>query len=84
MKNEVIFRKMRSLTACLLTAVLVSSAFFTAAPKDTLAASKKPAKVKITNASVDKTDITLTWKKAKRASKYQVALRIKSTKWKYW
>lgn len=84
MKNEVIFRKMRSLTACLLTAVLVSSALFTAAPKDTLAASKKPAKVKITNASVDKTDITLTWKKAKRASKYQVALRIKSTKWKYW
>lgn len=46
------------------------------------AAVKKPAKVKISSVKVSGLNITVKWKKAKNAKKYQVYQKIGSGKWK--
>ena len=72
------------LLAAFLAMTLALSLFMTAAPREAYAASSAPAKVKIKSAVVNETQVTLKWKKAKRAVKYQVALRSAKSGWKYW
>ena len=43
---------------------------------------KKPAKVKITSVRVSGTKITVKWKTAKNAKKYQVYVKVGAIKWK--
>ena len=51
-------------------------------PEDASAASKKPGKVKITSAVKLNQMITVTWKKTKKAKKYQIYLKQGKKKWK--
>ena len=45
------------------------------------AASKKPAKVKISSLKASGLKMTLKWKKAKNAKKYQVYVKMGAAKW---
>lgn len=51
-------------------------------PEDVSAATKKPGKVKITKAVKLNRMITVTWKKTKKAKKYQIYLKEGKKKWK--
>ena len=75
--------KAKRLLSIILTLTLLLSAVFASSAVEVSASSKAPARVKIKSAAVSGTEVKLTWKKAKRASKYQVALRTKGTGWKY-
>lgn len=48
------------------------------------AAAKAPATPKITSAKVKDTSVNLSWSKAARAKKYDVALRSGKKSWGYW
>lgn len=67
MKKTVLTNAKRVL--CVVMLLLVATAFMP--QTETFAASKKPAKPKVT-VSVTATTVTLSWKKAKRAKKYQI------------
>ena len=73
-------RNSRLMSIVIAVAMVLSMMAF--APEDVSAASKKPAKVKITKAVKTNQMITVTWKKTKRAKKYQVYLKQSNKKWK--
>ena len=75
--------KAKRILSIILTLTLLLSAVFASSAVEVSAASKAPARVKIKSAAVSGTEVKLTWKKAKRASKYQIALRTRGTSWKY-
>ena len=66
-----------------ITSVMLFAGLFCAFPSDlSYAAAKKPAKVKLSSLKASGLKITLKWKKAKNAKKYQVYMKTGTGAWK--
>ena len=72
----------RKIFAVLLGFIMILSGIGSGAVESAFAASKKPAKVKISSLKASGLKMTLKWKKAKNAKKYQVYMRAGSQAWK--
>jgi|GEM_PF-4173163 len=75
-------RKSYSRAMSLVIAVAMLLTVMVFIPEDASAASKKPGKAKITSAVKLNQMITVTWKKTKKAKKYQIYLKQGKKKWK--
>ncbi len=71
-------RRKLTVISALLLAIMLS---FSMIQPTYAASSKKPAAPKITSATVSGNSITITWKKAKNAKKYEVAERFNEKTW---
>ena len=71
-------RRKLTVISALLLAIMLS---FSMIQPTYAASSKKPAAPKITSATVSGNSITITWKKAKNAKKYEVAERLNKKIW---
>ena len=73
----------RILVAAMIVTLFTSSVLVMSDAEPSFAAkAKKPARVKITSAKLSGTKITVKWKKAKNAKKYQVFRKVGTAKWK--
>ena len=71
----------RKIFAVLLGFIMILSGIGSGAVESAFAASKKPAKVKISSLKASGLKMTLKWKKAKNAKKYQVYVKTGAAKW---
>ena len=79
--KPILIERINRITA-ILTAVLIAAAMFSCFYTASAATVKKPAKVKLTSVKASGLKITLKWKKAKNAKKYQVYVKAGAAKWK--
>ena len=74
--------KLRRILAIMLAAAIAAACFARACSIESFAAAKKPAQVKGLSLKKSGLKITVAWKKAKNAKKYQVYVKKGTAKWK--